>query len=135
MTLPPKPTESELEILQVLWQAGPANVRFVNEQLSLKREIGYTTTLKWMQLMLEKGLVKRDDGVWPHVYEAAVPEEETQSQLLDRFVESAFGGSALKLVLRALGKNKNTRAELDQIQALLTKMNSTKAADNPDERA
>ena len=135
MTPSPKPTESELEILQVLWQSGPANVRLVNEQLSLKREVGYTTTLKWLQLMLEKGLVRRDERVWPHVYEAAVPEEETQSQLLDRFVESAFGGSALKLVLRALGKNKNTRAELDQIQALLTKINSTKAADNPDERA
>ena len=135
MKPPLKPTESELEILQVLWQSGPANVRLVNEQLSLKREVGYTTTLKWLQLMLEKGLVRRDERVWPHVYAAAVLEEETQSQLLDRFVESAFGGSALKLVLRALGKNKNTRAELDQIQALLTKINSTKAADNPDERA
>jgi BlaI family penicillinase repressor len=135
MASPPKPTESELEILQVLWKSGPANVRFVNDQLSLRREVGYTTTLKWMQLMLEKKLVLRDESVWPHVYEAAVREEETQSQLLDRFVESAFGGSALKLVLRALGKNQNTREELDQIQALLTKMNSTKAADNPDERA
>ena len=135
MASPPKPTESELEILQVLWKSGAANVRFVNDQLSLKREVGYTTTLKWMQLMLEKKLVVRDESVWPHVYEAAVREEETQSQLLDRFVESAFGGSALKLVLRALGKSQNTREELDQIQALLTKMNSTKAADNPDERA
>ena len=135
MASPPKPTESELEILQVLWRSGPVNVRFVNEQLNLKREIGYTTTLKWMQLMLEKKLVVRDESVWPHVYEAAVREEETQSQLLDRFVESAFGGSALKLMLRALGKSQNSREELDQIQALLTKINSTQAADPSDERA
>jgi BlaI family penicillinase repressor len=134
----PKPTDSELAILQVLWQHGPANVRFVNEQLSQLREVGYTTTLKWLQLMLEKGLVLRDDSVWPHVYRPAVREEETQTQLLDRLVESAFGGSALKLVLRALGKGQNTREELDQIRDLLnqtTPAPSTYKNENPDEHA
>ncbi|MBF9221354.1 BlaI/MecI/CopY family transcriptional regulator [Hymenobacter ruricola] len=115
----PKPTDSELAILQVLWQHGPANVRLVNEQLSQQREVGYTTTLKWLQLMLDKGLVLRDESTWPHTYRPAVHEEETQTQLLDRLVQSAFGGSALKLVLRALGKGQNTREELDQIRALL----------------
>ncbi len=134
----PKPTDSELAILQVLWQDGPSNVRSVNERLSLQREVGYTTTLKWLQLMLEKGLVLRDDGVWPHVYRPAVREEETQTQLLDRLVESAFGGSALKLVLRALGKGQNTREELDQIRDLLNQTApapATPKSQNPDEHA
>jgi BlaI family penicillinase repressor len=131
----PKPTDSELEILQVLWQHGPATVRFVNEQLSRKREVGYTTTLKWLQLMLEKKLVLRDDAVWPHVYQAAVREEETQGQLLDRLVESAFGGSALKLMLRALGQGQNTREELNQIQALLNQITPPNPSHPDDERA
>jgi predicted transcriptional regulator len=133
----PKPTDSELAILQVLWQHGPANVRFVNEQLSQQREVGYTTTLKWLQLMLDKGLVLRDEGTWPHTYRPAVREEDTQTQLLDRLVESAFGGSALKLVLRALGKGQNTREELDQIQALLNQTTPapTPKTDTPDEHA
>jgi predicted transcriptional regulator len=131
----PKPTDSELEILQVLWQHGPVTVRFVNDHLSQKREVGYTTTLKWLQLMLEKKLVQRDDDVWPHVYRAAVREEETQGQLLNRLVESAFGGSALKLMLRALGQGQNTRAELDQIQALLSQITSHTPPTPDDERA
>jgi predicted transcriptional regulator len=116
---PPKPTDAELEILQVLWQRGPVTVRAVNEQLNQQREVGYTTTLKWMQLMLEKGLVARDDTQWPHVYRAAVREDETQARLLTQLTQSAFGGSGLKLVLRALGLGQNTREELDQIKALL----------------
>jgi BlaI family penicillinase repressor len=135
MTSPPKPTDSELEILQVLWQHGPVTVRFVNEYLSQKREVGYTTTLKWMQLMLEKGLVLRDDGVWPHVYRAALPEAETQGQLLNRLVESAFGGSALKLMLRALGQGQNTREELNQIRDLLNQITPAHPSTPDDERA
>ena len=124
MGLPPipKPTEAELEILQVLWQHGPRNVRFVNDHLNLKREVGYTTTLKWLQLMLEKGLVVREAGGKPHIYRPAVREEETQGQLLDRFVDSAFGGSALKLVLQALGRSQASRTELDQIREVLKQM-------------
>ncbi|OON71142.1 transcriptional regulator [Hymenobacter sp. CRA2] len=131
----PKPTEAELAILQVLWQRGPANVRLINEQLSQQREVGYTTTLKWLQLMLDKGLVLRDESVWPHIYRAAVREEDTQAQLLDRLAESAFGGSAFKLVLRALGRNQNTREELDQIQALLNQATPIPPTPNSDERA
>jgi predicted transcriptional regulator len=131
----PKPTDSELEILQLLWQHGPVTVRVVNEQLNLKREVGYTTTLKWMQLMLEKGLVVRDDNQYPHVYRAAVREEETQGQLLSRLAESAFGGSALKLVLRALGMGQNTREELDQIKALLRDIEPSTPPSSDDERA
>ncbi|QIX60768.1 BlaI/MecI/CopY family transcriptional regulator [Hymenobacter lutimineralis] len=116
---PPKPTESELEILQVLWQHGPSTVRFVNDYLSEKREIGYTTTLKLLQLMLDKGLVHRDDESKTHVYRPAVRQEETQGLLLDRFVDATFGGSALKLVMQALGNRNTSREELDQIRTLL----------------
>lgn len=124
MNTVPRPTEAELEILQVLWQHGPSTVRAVNDVLNQKREVGYTTTLKWLQIMLEKGMVSRSGDVRQHVYEAALAEEETQSQLLDRFVESAFGGSAAKLVLSALGKGSTTRAELDQIKDLLSQIDS-----------
>jgi predicted transcriptional regulator len=91
----PKPTESELEILQVLWQHGPATVRFVNDELNQKREVGYTTTLKLLQLMLDKGLVLRDDDSRTHVYRASVREEETQGLLIDRLLDAAFGGSGI----------------------------------------
>ncbi|SHK58985.1 BlaI/MecI/CopY family transcriptional regulator [Hymenobacter psychrotolerans] len=115
----PKPTDSELEILQVLWQHGPSTVRFVNDQLSQKRDVGYTTTLKILQLMLDKTLVLREDETRTHIYRAAVREEETQGLLLDRFVESAFGGSAMKLVMQALGSGTTSREELAQIRSLL----------------
>ena len=115
----PKPTDAELEILHVLWQHGPATVRTVNEQLSRQREIGYTTTLKIMQLMLEKGLVQRDDEGRSHIYRAAVREQATQGLLLDRFVEATFGGSALKLVMQALGHRQTSAEELAQIRRLL----------------
>ena len=120
-----KPTEAELEILQVLWQHGPQTVRFVNDELNQKREVGYTTTLKWLQIMLEKGLVGRASGPKPHVYHSAVREEETQGQLLDRFVDAAFGGSALKLVLRALGRTRPSREEMAQIRQVLNELNET----------
>jgi predicted transcriptional regulator len=116
---PPKPTDAELEILHVLWQHGPATVRLVNEQLSQTREVGYTTTLKIMQLMLEKGLVQRDDEGRSHIYRAAVREQDTQGLLLDKFVEATFGGSALKLVMQALGHRKTSADELAQIRRLL----------------
>lgn len=118
----PKPTESELEILQVLWRHGPGTVRFVNDELNHKREVGYTTTLKLLQLMLEKGLVLRDDDARTHIYRAAVRQEETQSLLLDRFVEQAFGGSAMQLVLQALGGGRTSPAELEQIRNLLNEL-------------
>lgn len=116
---PPKPTESELEILQVLWQHGPSTVRFVNDILSEKREVGYTTTLKLLQLMHEKGIATRDDSSRTHIYRAAIREEETQGLLLNRFVEATFGGSAMKLVMQALGNRRTSSEELSEIRRLL----------------
>ncbi len=119
---PSKPTEAELEILQVLWQHGPATVRFVNERLNQKKEVGYTTTLKLMQIMAEKGLVKRNEENRSHLYEAHVTEEATQKHLLDKFLDVAFRGSASKLVMQALGNHKASKEELAQIRELLNKM-------------
>lgn len=118
----PKPTEAELEILQVLWQYGPSTVRFINDKLSEQREVGYTTTLKLMQIMLEKGLLNRNADSKVHVYRAVLAEADTQQQLLDQFVEAAFRGSAMKMVMQALGHHKTSKAELDEIKALIDKI-------------
>src|SRR5919206_1045691 len=93
-----KPTESELEILQVLWEKGQASVRDVHEELLLTKEAGYTTTLKLMQIMHEKGLVRRDDSIKTHIYQAAVSKEKTQKHLLNKMIDSLFGGSPGALV-------------------------------------
>lgn len=118
----PKPTESELEILQVLWQYGPSTVRFINDKLSEQREVGYTTTLKLMQIMLEKGILVRNTDSKIHVYRAVVGESDTQQQLLDKFVEATFRGAAMKMVMQALGNHKTSPAELDEIKALIDKI-------------
>ncbi|MBL7697736.1 MAG: BlaI/MecI/CopY family transcriptional regulator [Chitinophagaceae bacterium] len=117
-----KPTESELEILQVLWDKGLASVREVHEELSKTKEAGYTTTLKLMQIMNEKGLVKRDDSVKTHIYQPAVSKEKTQKHLLGKMINTLFGGSATELVIQALGNHKATADELEEIQKLLTEM-------------
>ncbi|WP_044171760.1 BlaI/MecI/CopY family transcriptional regulator [Flectobacillus major] len=117
-----KPTESELEILQVLWALGQATVRQVNDELSKHREIGYTTTLKLMQIMFEKKLVTRTEEGRYHVYQANVGEEETQQQLLDLFVGSTFKGSAMKLVMQTLGNHQATSEELDEIKKLIAQI-------------
>lgn len=114
-----KPTEAELEILQILWQYGPSTVRFVNEKLNEQREVGYTTTLKFMQIMVDKGLARRNTDNRVHVYQAAVDEGITQQQLLDKFVESTFRGSAMKMVMQALGQHDASPEELDEIKALI----------------
>jgi BlaI family penicillinase repressor len=115
-----KPTESELEILQVLWSKGTATVREVHEELSKTKEAGYTTTLKLMQIMHEKGLVKRDESIRTHVYQPAVNKERTQKHLLSKMIDSVFGGSSTQLVLQALGsEQKVSEDELIQIQTLL----------------
>src|SRR5213592_3031676 len=113
-----KPTESELEILQILWTKGLATVREVHEELAKTKDAGYTTTLKLMQIMHEKGLVKRDDSMRTHVYQAAVNKENTQKHLLGKMIDSLFGGSSTQLVIQALGENKATQEELEKIQAL-----------------
>ena len=114
-----KPTESELEILQVLWSRGLASVREVHEELSKTKEAGYTTTLKLMQIMHEKGLVKRDDSVKTHIYQPAVSREKTQKHLLGKMINTLFGGSSTQLVMQALGNHKASPAELEEIQKLI----------------
>lgn len=114
-----KPTESELEILQLLWQKGLATVREVHEELAKTKDVGYTTTLKLMQIMHEKGLVKRDESMRTHVYQPAVNKEKTQKHLLTKMIDSLFGGSSTQLVLQALGEQKASPEELAQIQTLL----------------
>jgi predicted transcriptional regulator len=119
----PKPTESELEILHVLWKFGPSSVRFVNDQLSEGRdaEVGYTTTLKIMQLMAEekKNLVVRNTENRTHIYAANVTETDTQNALLQKFVDRTFKGSAMQLVMQTLGNHQTTSEELEQIKALI----------------
>lgn len=114
-----KPTESELEILGVLWQRGLASVREVHEELARTKDVGYTTTLKLMQIMNEKGLVKRDASVKTHIYQAAVSKEKTQKHLLGKMIDGLFGGSSTQLVIQALGDHKATKEELEAIQKLL----------------
>ncbi|MBV4355752.1 BlaI/MecI/CopY family transcriptional regulator [Pinibacter aurantiacus] len=114
-----KPTESELEILQVIWEKGSASVREVHEALSATKDVGYTTTLKLMQIMHEKGLVKRDNTFKTHIYQPAVTREKAQKQLLGKMINGLFGGSSTQLVIQALGSHKSSKEELDQIQQLL----------------
>jgi predicted transcriptional regulator len=114
-----KPTESELEILQVLWSKETASVRDVHEELAKQKDVGYTTTLKLMQIMHEKGLVKRDDTFKTHIYQPAVSREKTQKHLLNKMIDSLFGGSSTQLVIQALGNHKASTLELEEIQQLL----------------
>jgi predicted transcriptional regulator len=111
-----RPTEAELEILRCLWDNGPSTVRDVNNILSRERQVGYTTTLKIMQIMSEKGLVTRDLDGRTHIYSAAVSEVETQRKLVDRLLESAFGGSAKSMMMQLLGNHKSSKTELDEIK-------------------
>jgi BlaI family penicillinase repressor len=117
-----KPTEAELDILSILWSQGASSVRVVNDELNKSRKLGYTTTLKQLQIMHEKGLVSRVSDGRTHIYSAARDKEETQKQLLDRVMDAAFGGSASKLVMQVLGNHKSSRKELDEIKALIKKI-------------
>jgi predicted transcriptional regulator len=122
MTLPkssPKPTEGELSILAVLWERGPSTVRQVFEVLSRERDLGYTTVLKMLQIMQEKGLVARDESERTHVYRARESADATQATLVDDLMDRAFGGSAMKLVMHALASKKATQEELAEIRKLL----------------
>lgn len=116
-----KPTDVELEILQVLWQHGPSTVRFVNDELNKARETetGYTTTLKMLQLMTEKGLTSRDTSTRTHIYKAEITQEATQKTLVNRLMDTAFGGSAKKLVMQALGNKKTSKKELEEIKKMI----------------
>ena len=119
-----KPTESELQILRVLWRVGASHVKTVNAELSAEqqREIGYTTTLKMLQIMFDKGLVTRVKEGRGHLYAPAVDQRETRGKLLDRMVHSLFGGSASQLVIQALGKGETSAEELREIKALIERM-------------
>src|SRR5262252_2989759 len=121
-TQPPRPTPAELEILRVLWQLGPSTVREVQERLEAERPTGYTTVLKLLQIMTDKGLVGRDESARAHVYEASAPEAQTQKQLVRDLVDRAFGGSASQLVLHALSGRKASREELSRIRELLDEL-------------
>jgi predicted transcriptional regulator len=113
------PTDSELEILQILWQEGPQTVRFVNDALNKQREVGYTTTLKIMQIMLDKGILTREVADRAHIYTAAINEEATQNILLQDFVSSTFRGNSTSLVMRALGEGNTSPEELAEIKRLI----------------
>jgi BlaI family transcriptional regulator, penicillinase repressor len=117
-----KPTESELEILQVLWQKEHATVREVHEEVAQWKEAGYTTTLKLMQIMHEKGLVTRDSSSKTHVYTPAISRESTQKYLLNKMIDTLFAGSPAQLVMQALGNHKASKAELDEISSFLKNM-------------
>jgi len=119
---PPRPTDAELAILRVLWERGPSTVRQVHEILSGDRSTTYTTTLKFLQIMTEKGLVRRDDSPRSHIYEVHLTEEETQQQLVGDLLDRAFGGSARKLVMQALSAKKASRKELAEIRRLLDQL-------------
>ena len=114
-----KPTESELEILKILWDKENATVREVHDELSKNKDSGYTTTLKLLQIMFEKGLVTRDDSNKTHIYQPAVTRQKTQKQFLDKMINTLFAGSSTQLVLQALGNQKASKDELEEIQKYL----------------
>lgn len=113
------PTESELEILEILWTAGPQSVKYINEQLQEKRSVGYTTTLKIMQIMNDKELVIRDTSKRSHIYIANVKKKAIKNNLLDKFILSTFNGSAKNLVMQILGGSDISSSELEEIKALI----------------
>ncbi len=121
-----KPTNAELEILQVLWEHGSGTVKFVHEQLNEKRGVGYTTTLKIMQNMTEKNMVKRKREGRGHVYFPAIEMEDTQNELLDRFLDIAFAGSASSLVMQLLDHHETSAEELKKIKKLISKLEGGK---------
>jgi predicted transcriptional regulator len=122
----PKPTEAELAILRVLWDRGPSTVREVQKALEDERGTGYTTALKLLQIMTDKGLVRRDDRQRTHVYEAVLPAEATQRQLVRDLLDRAFGGSARQLVMQALSAERASKADLAEIRKLLDELENRK---------
>ena len=123
---PSRPTDAELAILRVLWRRGASTVRQVCETLGQEREIGYTTALKLMQIMTEKGLVERDESERTHVYQPRLTQEQTQQQLVGDLMEKAFGGSASQLVMQALAAKPASADELARIRQLLDELEGGK---------
>jgi predicted transcriptional regulator len=122
----PKPTAAELEILGVLWERGPLPVREIHRVLDAGKPTGYTTVLKFLQIMTEKGLVDRDEKQRPQIYRSRYPREHTQKQLLQDLVQRAFGGSVKALVLQALAGRRSSPKELEEIEKLLDRMEGGK---------
>lgn len=118
-----KPSEAELEILQILWEKGSCTVREVHEILEQNKETGYTTTLKQMQVMHEKGLLSRDTSSKIHIYKAEAPQEEVQQEMLGKMIDTVYNGSAARLVMQALGNHSASREELEEIQKYLDQLN------------
>lgn len=121
-----EPTKSELEILQVLWEFGPSTVRFVNDKLNESREIKYTSTLKLMQIMADKEIVKRDQSQMTHVYHVAEPEAQTKGFMLQKFVDNMFKGSSSNLIMQLLGNSKAPDKEIQEIREILKKLDKDK---------
>lgn len=117
-----KPTDSELEIMQILWDNGPLTVRKVNDRLNERRRVGYTTTLKMMQIMTEKGMLSRDTDNRSHVYTTTLQSEEVRSTILDHIVRTVFKGSRSSLVMQALGNHSASRTELEEIRKMIEKL-------------
>ncbi|MGA1199077.1 MAG: BlaI/MecI/CopY family transcriptional regulator [Candidatus Latescibacterota bacterium] len=119
MSTQPKPTDSELNILKILWEKGPLTVREVHEALNNTRQTGYTTTLKLMQIMIEKKLVKRDKSQRAHIYEAQIQQQDTQQHLVKNLLDQVFSGSTTSLVMQALSTKKASAEEIEQIRKML----------------
>lgn len=117
-----EPTKAELEILQVLWSFGASTVRFVNEKLNENREVNYTSTLKLMQIMVDKGILKRDESQMKHIYHVAEKEQKTKDFLLEKFIDTMYNGSAGKLMMQLMGNKKTSKEDLDAIKDLLNKL-------------
>lgn len=117
-----KPTESELEILQILWEFGPLTVRSLNEHLNKQRRVGYTTSLKMMQIMTEKGMLSRDTELRSHVYAPALKPDSVQANITDHILKTVFLGNRSKLILQALGNHNASPEELSELKALIEKM-------------
>lgn len=122
-----KPTESELEILQILWKCGASSVRFVNDELNKNKQVGYTTSLKIMQIMADKNLVSRIKDGRTHIYSAAIEQKDTQNQLLKKLVDGVFAGSAKNLVMQALGNHEASKSELEEIRKFINDLEEEKS--------
>jgi len=121
-----KPTESELDILKILWENGDCTVRQVHEVFASNKEIGYTTTLKLMQIMHAKGLLERDERSKTHIYKALVSRDKAEKQMLNKIIKDVFDGSAARLVMQALGNHQASDTELEKIKQLLNELENKK---------
>lgn len=124
-----RPTESELEILNILWDKGPCSVRTVHDIIEQTKASGYTTTLKLMQIMLDKGLVQRDTKTRTHIYRANISKQNTQNQLIDKMVNTIFNGNRIQMVMQALGNHNADAAELEAIRKYLDKIENNNQKD------